>query len=219
MYNRRTALTISIWITAATAILDHTRFELGVFPFLKGLTTLFIIVYFIRFANHLQKSIFRIVFAGLIFCLLGDLLLLDDRFFVFGLSAFLIAHILFTVSFTKRGGFKWYWLPLLILGGIGIGYYAYLFPMLREMAIPVAAYVLAIVIMSWQGVSMWLNERSLATKMIAIAVVLFMFSDSMIAWGKFVAPFAGERVLILSTYWTSIFLLAAGWTEIDIIHE
>jgi len=44
----------------------------------------------------------RFIFAGLLFSLLGDVLLeVSSDFFIYGLLAFLMVHIMYVVAFTK----------------------------------------------------------------------------------------------------------------------
>ena len=74
--------------------------------------------------------------------------------------------------------------------------------------VPVGVYVLVICFMAWQGIGLFLKEKSKPFVWIAVAVLLFMFSDTMIAIAKFKADFAYSSVVILSTYWLSIGLIA-----------
>lgn len=68
--------------------------------------------------------------------------------------------------------------------------------------------MLIILFMAWQGIGMYLKERTTAFAFIAIGVLLFMFSDSMIAVNKFKTPFELSGLVILSTYWLAITLIA-----------
>ena len=53
--------------------------------------------------------------AGLVFALLGDVLLLKEAYFTYGLGAFLIAHLFFTYAFVGIDGFQ---TNLAVLGGL-----------------------------------------------------------------------------------------------------
>ena len=83
--------------------------------------------------------------------------------------------------------------------------------------------------MVWQALGLYLRnlpanpdsyrknaERNNTFLTVAIAAVLFAFSDSIIAWDKFVNPFEWSGVIILATYWMAIYLLADSTSfEID----
>ena len=174
---------------------------------LKPLTTiLFILLVVLTKNTHAGYK--RTLLVALCFCLLGDVLLLKQDYFVFGLSSFLIAHLLFARGFITLGGFQKNTMALIVLVIVGIALYAWLYPDLGSLKYPVAAYVLVILFMAWQGISLYLKNNTIAYALIAVGVVLFMFSDSMIAVNKFKASFALSGVVILSTYWLAIALIA-----------
>jgi uncharacterized membrane protein YhhN len=159
------------------------------------------------------------VVIGLCFCLLGDTLLLEDSYFALGLAAFLMAHLYFSYGFICLGGFKKYRFPLLLLGAFGLVYYYILFDRLNALKIPVLLYFLVILFMAWQGIGLRIWKATLPYTLIALAVVLFISSDGLLAWAKFKAPFTWDGILILATYWASIFLLALSTTLDDVTYS
>lgn len=176
------------------------------FSVFKPLTTIIIVVLFVR-TNilRLKQTYFKSILFGLVFCFIGDVFLLNDEQFVFGLGAFLVAHLLFTYGFWRIGNREFYLLPLLILLIIGSSYYVYLYNELAELAIPVAFYVFVIIIMCWQAISLYMNNlKNKFFLMIGIGALLFLVSDSIIALNKFKEPFKASTMLILSTYWLSL---------------
>ena len=89
------------------------------------------------------------------------------------------------------------------------GYYFYwLLPHLGEFTLPVAGYTLVIALMSWQAISLMLTNPAADTRWLTLGALLFMFSDSVIAANKFVAPIMLSSVIILTSYWFSIWLIA-----------
>jgi uncharacterized membrane protein YhhN len=142
------------------------------------------------------------------FCLIGDVFLLDTGNFAFGLASFLFAHILFTLAFISLDKLKRYLKPLGILFAIGLGYFLVLYPNLGDLALPVFLYFLFIVVMCWQGISLYIWKKDLAYKLIAIGVVLFLISDSILALNKFVMSFELSGFMVLTTYWLAVALLA-----------
>lgn len=204
---KRKTLNFLIIISAITAI-SVLYFYPPLYDFFKPLTTILILLIPILYGNKKLKQYRNGIIAALVFCLLGDTFLLRDAYFIYGLAAFLIAHLLFAFSFTRLGGFRYALRPIGFLVALSAGYYYYLYPNLESMKIPVAIYIGCIVLMCWQGVALFLRERHNRFLMIAIAVLLFLFSDALIALEKFKMDFASSGILILSTYWLSILLLA-----------
>ena len=204
-------------LSAILSIYLNLSLNWDLFKVAKPATTILIIAYAWVFGDK-STPYFRLILAGLFFCLIGDTLLLWEAYFVGGLVAFLIAHMLFYLGFVSEGGMKYKILPLLILLAIGGGYYAVLYEDLGALKIPVMVYVSVIVLMAWQGVSLRIWRKEKAYTLIAIAVILFMLSDSLLAWNKFKQPLPFSALWILSTYWASIFLLAISTSLIRIKH-
>lgn len=173
----------------------------------KPLTTILVILLPVL-AKGVNSVFRRTLIVALCFCLLGDILLLKNDYFVFGLGAFLIGHLIFAKGFMGLHGFQKTPITALVLLAIGIGLYTWLYPDLGELKYPVAAYVLVILFMAWQGLGLYVQKKTKAYGFIALGVILFMFSDCMIAVNKFKTPFELSGLVILSTYWLAIALIA-----------
>ena len=137
--------------------------------------------------------------AALVFSLVGDVLLMLPREqFVGGLSAFFVAHCCYLAGFWSRGPSP---VPLLIaaavavlaIGLVGIRVLAAV--RLRDPGLvgPVASYMVVI------G-AMLATALAVANPPAAVGAALFVASDSMIAWDRFVGKVAGASVLIMVTY-------------------
>jgi uncharacterized membrane protein YhhN len=149
--------------------------------------------------------------AALLFCLLGDVLLEIGGLFLFGLAAFLIAHLLFLAAFlleARRPSL----LLLLPVAALGLIVFRIILPGLGEMVAPVVLYLAAIVAMMWRGAARaeagrsgrWSGWASL------VGALAFGFSDSLLALDRFHEPFAGARYAVILTYWLALLLLAAS---------
>ena len=180
----------------------------GAFAVFKPLTTILIIAYFIKFAEKSDARFYTLMLLALMACLVGDTFLLKEQFFVYGLGAFLVAHLLFTFAFIQKGGVHAKPLVLILILLISSSYFVFLLPKLGEFVIPVSVYFAVICAMAWQGISLGISQSTKKGKLLALACCLFMFSDSMIAFNKFVIPFGLSGLIILSTYWLSITLIA-----------
>lgn len=178
---------------------------------LKPLTTLCIMfpLFFLSAGEDGGLSRFgKGMLLGFSCCLFGDVLLLYDAYFVYGLAAFLVGHLCFSLSFIGLRGFHGHWPSFLMIFGVGIALFLWLAPDLGDFRVPVALYVLVICFMAWQGMGLFLREPIRAFAWIALGVLLFMVSDSLIAISKFKAPFLFSGPLILGTYWLSLGLLS-----------
>ena len=203
---------IIILLSGLSAIFSYYFGSDMMFYILKPLTTLLILLFALFHGHQSEKDILKVTVYGLLFCLLGDILLLKDSFFAFGLVAFLIAHILFIISFVKIDGFKNYFKPFILLIASAGAFYAFLYPSLEVLAIPVLIYVLCITLMAWQGIGLYIWKKKKPFLYILLGAILFMISDSIIALNKFVYAFDLSKLIILSTYWTAIFFIVKAST-------
>lgn len=159
----------------------------------------------------------KLLILSIIFSWFGDMALLLESpekpyFFMLGLGSFLIAHILYIISFHKmtqnKKGFvqqNLFWaIPFLFFG---ITIYTFLLPQLKELAIPVLIYMLSIVGMSLFALNIKGIVKSSIFKMLFIGSLLFIFSDTSIAINKFSIPFSSARIVIMSSYILAQFLL------------
>ena len=190
-------------------IFDFLNFSIG-FYVTKPLTTLLILGFPFRFPNNQLKDHSRIICWGLLCCLIGDSLLLFDSFFLFGLSSFLLGHLCFLYAFVRQQGFQWPLVPGVLLIGFAVAIIFLCYDNLGALFIPVLLYISVILMMSWQGIALQRNNYHVSSRHIGWAVVLFLFSDAILALDKFYIPFAYSGVLILSTYWMAITIIAVS---------
>lgn len=204
----QTTINVVALVSACVAIYFESAGNRAIYMLLKPLTTI-LIMSLLFFAQGNQLSKFKsLMMAAFSFCLLGDILLLFDAYFVYGLAAFLMGHILFASGFIKLKGF--YFHPVATVGIFAVGTFLFFWlrPDLGAFMVPVALYVFVICFMATQGVGLYMRDKSKVFGSIAMAVLLFMLSDTLIAIAKFKAPFAYSSLLILGTYWLSIGLIA-----------
>ena len=177
----------------------------------KPLTTILIIVYALRIALPNIMDYGYLILAGLLFSLVGDIfLMLPQNKFIEGLVSFLIAHVLFLIGFVSIGGvnFSYYiFLPYIFVGSF---LYYFLFPGLKNYKISVLLYLLIIFIMSWQAFECYRVVNSVKTLYALIGTFFFIFSDFIIALNKFRYQFKSSQILILSTYYVSLVLIATS---------
>lgn len=135
-----------------------------------------------------------VLLAALTFSLLGDVyLMLPGNLFAAGLTAFLIGHLGFIAAFDAPVLPRLAWLV-----GVLVVSAPLTLRLVRAVANPplraaVAAYMLVIAVMVASALAS-------GDRLAALGAVLFMISDAMIAWNRFVRPFRGARTAIIVTY-------------------
>lgn len=158
---------------------------------------------FIQFRGK-GSSTSWIILTGLVFCMFGDGLL---HWFLIGLSAFLIGHIFYLIGFFR----EWQFSLIRVLSIIPIGFYAiFIGHILTEsliengnsaLFIPVCLYTIIISTMAWSAIMT-------GNKWAITGSILFVISDSILAWNRFVSDIPYSSVLIMTTYYTAQFFIA-----------
>lgn len=151
------------------------------------------------------------ILAGLVFSIVGDvwLMLPSDRFTA-GLGSFLLAHLCYVAAFAgpagPRGGAPGL-APFLGMAAVAL---ALLLPAVRGAGLraAVAVYVAAICAMGWQAAERAHDLGESGARFAAAGAVLFLCSDSALAWNRFRRPFDGAQALVLATYFGGQWLIA-----------
>jgi len=148
----------------------------------------------------------RHVAIGLSLSGLGDFLLeARASFFLYGLLAFLAAHVAYVLGFFSecRRPALLRALPFL---GWGLTAFLVLRSSLGELRLPVAVYMAAIVTMMWRAAA---RPGSSAI----LGALLFGASDTLIAVDRFYAPLPWARLPIILLYWAGQLLIALSTTS------
>ena len=197
----------------AAVYLGEESFRQGTKPFLM----IFLALFFIRETGAVKTDLKKPIVLALVFSFLGDVLLMFEtryeNFFIFGLVAFLIAHIFYILFFEKiilaETLKKRYWifLPVMIYYVILI---SVLSPTLEDMKWPVRIYGIVISYMLIKALQTgWIKDKRTAVCFISGAS-LFVISDTLLALNKFYQPFAYAGIYIMLTYGIAQLLIAAG---------
>ncbi|MBE1159565.1 lysoplasmalogenase [Dyella acidiphila] len=178
----------------------------------KPLATVLILFVALRTPSPVSASYRRRIVAGMLFCLLGDvLLMLPQDLFVPGLVSFLIAHALFIAAFSSDVRFPallWPWLLCLAIGaGMTFLLWRGIAPALRA---PVLVYVCVLASMAGQALGRAIRLRDSAARFAALGALLFMASDSLLAWDRFRAALPLSALYILATYYAALWLIAVS---------
>lgn len=151
--------------------------------------------------------------VGLVFSLAGDVALLFAGGFVPGLVAFLFAHLAYLRAFTQARRFAAWWPAFGVYGLVAVGLLTYLWPGVpAALHVPVLAYVVCLASMAAQAAVVGWRGRGTALARddawLALGGLLFLFSDSCIAFNKFAGPLPAAAALVLPTYWAAQWLIA-----------
>jgi sterol desaturase/sphingolipid hydroxylase (fatty acid hydroxylase superfamily)/uncharacterized membrane protein YhhN len=152
-----------------------------------------------------------LIVAALAFSLAGDCFLMFPGFFIPGLVSFLIAH-LFYIALFKQG---MAWFPsgraLGFTLGAGAATYAFLFNGLGpELKVAVAAYIVAIALMTAQAIGRATVLRDANSVAVALGALFFMLSDALLATNKFAFALPMAQFGVLATYYVAQILVASN---------
>jgi len=176
----------------------------------KGLLMPLLALSFFNFRQPLS-GLQKALLAALACAWLGDVALLFEQqhplFFVFGLGAFLLAHIGYTWIFLKQGGRPvayFYGLLILVLFYVSLLLF-YLLPAAGDLQMPVLLYAAVLTSMLLSAL-----YRKQASQWVLAGALLFVLSDSLLAINKFVwaVPFA--QAWIMLTYLAAQYALVRG---------
>lgn len=208
-------LTFAIFISAIVAIIYRQRKNNKMFSIFKPLTTILIISLAVIIYQKAPNTYTTLMIASLLFALVGDIFLISKKYFLQGLSSFLIAHIGFTIGFASLFGFSWEIIPIVVLVLIGGLFFNVLRKELHKMTIPVLIYISVILIMNWQAIGLVIHDQSIVFVVLAIGSLFFTISDAILAYDMFKKPFKAAEVLILSSYWLAIYIFTIAGLYIE----
>ncbi|KCV68925.1 hypothetical protein H696_04345 [Fonticula alba] len=175
---------------------------------------------------------------GLAASSIGDMALaleLDERYFLAGLGAFFVAHVLYSLAIisdddlSNFSGFM-----ALLSGGIALGAAALVLPLFiyhvpMEMRMHVLAYCAVIIVTLWRALARFTTDLSDAqyraagkptkatssyvrrgSAATALGAAFFVLSDSLLAYNRFAQPFRFSHFLVMLTYYSAQALLAGS---------
>lgn len=164
----------------------------------KPLLMLSLMLFFWQAIGQRLSPLARWVLPALFFSWAGDIFLMFDGkgFFIGGLGSFLVAHLLYlgayrenlpthlqTVSKSLLARMPYLLVPFL---AYLCGFYAFLYPYLGELAIPVAVYAFVLMCMGVFALNRYGFTTKASFQWILAGAFLFMVSDSILATNLFV---------------------------------
>lgn len=150
-----------------------------------------------------------LVLAGLVFSLFGDAaLMFPDKLFVAGLVAFLAAQVLYIFAFKPAVGYPVSVMTFLPFIFYGLLMFFILAPGLGPMKLPVLVYIGAITTMAGFAANRYVHLGGTRPLLAFIGAVLFLVSDSVLAYDRFGKKLGLARILVLGTYFPAQLLIA-----------
>ncbi|MBT8184485.1 MAG: lysoplasmalogenase, partial [Eudoraea sp.] len=163
-----------------------------------------------------RKRLQLLLCAALIFSLTGDIFLLlppeVSWYFIGGLLAFLLAHLMYIAAFFKMKRFR---TTRTFLASIFLLFYAlvvfkFIGGSLGELYPYVILYMLVLLLMV---LTAFVRNHKTTTRnyvLVLTGALLFMVSDTILALNKFYQPFAIADIFIMLTYGWAQFLIIYG---------
>ena len=155
------------------------------------------------------------VILALVFCFLGDLFLEFPKYLILGLSAFLVGHVFYAVEFlsdiTVISKLPW-WMFLFT-----IVYIAYGITLNSRLSIPdlkkktaVYIYTVIILIASFLSLLRFNSVSVYSFWIVLIGTLLFIFSDSILAFNRFKRRSPYGSVCLMAAYGAAQLLIVLG---------
>lgn len=184
------------------------------------------------------KNLCAIKFA-LIFSFGGDTLLLFPKLFIFGLIAFMLAHLSYIIAFYKDADIlsvvRKIALPIGVVSNATFGvsrqnnnnssttwlvitlsiiyiilFYSVIENKLNNLKTPVLIYMIVISLMF---ILAFLRKVKISYNKVTIGALLFVISDSILAVSMFVTQFKFASLLIMLTYMLAQFFIVTGCVD------
>jgi uncharacterized membrane protein YhhN len=167
----------------------------------------------------------KILLTALLFSWIGDIILLfsdkGELYFIFGLVSFLVSHLVYIFLFHKQQTTRendnkvQFWIGVFLI----LGYFTFmiftLFPKLGPLKIPVLVYAIVITTMlffAFKGSLKWVIP---ANNYILIGAIVFVSSDSILAFNKFYSPIEHASFYIMATYCLAQYLIVTGILKLN----
>ncbi|HAR35920.1 MAG TPA: hypothetical protein DCR87_03245 [Acidobacteria bacterium] len=201
------AFIFSIVVSATAAIIADRRNQRLLAYFFRPFTIILMIGLLVEPRPY---SFYRnAVVAGLALCLLGEvMMMLKKKRFLAGLAFFLGALAVFTVAFYSRVTREFLSWPVIPLALLAAAVLFLIWPGLKRERVPVLFYLLVLLTMTRVGLEQPHQLPGTGPWLAAAGSFLLLLSDSVLAINRYRRPFSSAQVIILSTFYTALLLLA-----------
>lgn len=196
-------------VSAGLAAGSEAKGRRKAFYVLKPLTTGLIILIALLAKTPVPAAYKGFILAGLLFSLAGDVFLMfPEKWFQAGLISFLAAQALYIAAFRPEHGGGLSAPVLLPFMLYGLLFFRMLAPGLGKLKLPVLVYTAAITAMAWLAACRYVFLGGTKPLLAFIGAVLFLISDSVLAYDRFSKKLGPARLIILGTYFPAQLLIA-----------
>lgn len=182
----------------------------------KPLIMTSLLLYYLLASEPSNRS--RALILAMVLSFAGDVLLMKEAYFIWGLVAFLTAHVFYIFAYRQHRheesenallGLQRVRLAFpIILAGTGL--VVVLYPVLGELRLPVIIYASVLALMAITALFRHGRTSTGSFWMVFGGAVLFMISDSILAVNKFLEPVQHAGFIIMSTYIVAQYLIVNG---------
>ncbi|MCF8261424.1 MAG: lysoplasmalogenase [Melioribacteraceae bacterium] len=185
------------------AILSRYKFY-NYYKFIKILPVVYLIIILLFNTTGIVTNF---LFIGLFLCGIGDVLLANEKdTFLYGLLSFLIAHVFYIIAF-------------LSVSKIHLNYFLFILPLisivllygfrakLKKHFIPISFYLLVLNLLHFSGYSFSYTINDFSA---FYGVIIFILSDLILAFDRFVFKIKFAQLMILSFYFLAQYLIVKG---------
>jgi uncharacterized membrane protein YhhN len=219
---------VLVYILLSAVHLLGTVFRLSEVQFYTKPLLLAALAWYFFQATGLTTRFAMMIFMALLFSMCGDTLLMfvpqGEQWFLFGLGSFLVAHLCYSIGFLNvssenRGLIlsKPLWsLPLLAYFGAMLYLLIDNIPVSMRYPVVFYSYVITMMALAAMNLQPKIAKNTFITLM--TGVLLFMISDSVLAFNKFTPEMVQHlpiHFLIMCTYLLGQFLIAYSCIQIN----
>lgn len=210
MNPKKTRPWLILFFLTAIANLIGNSFELEGLAILSkpGLMLVLGIYFYNSVEKNTQNGFVKYTLIALLFSWLGDVLLIFENLFLFGLGAFLLAQLFYVITYKKaviqvannRSTLirRVFWSVTMIFFGFFLMYIMY--PFLDNLLIPVSIYCLVIVSMGIMAVQRNGRTSQVSYSLTLFGALMFLTSDAILGLNKFVGSIENSGFLVMFTY-------------------
>lgn len=202
-------LSVCVLLSAVLAIRSDAKGRRGWFHVMKPMTMVLVITVALIAATPVPAAYKTFVLAGLLFSLAGDIaLMFPEKWFTAGLVSFLAAHVFYILAFKPGPGRPipaGLFFPFIIFGLL---MFRILAPKLGPMKLPVLVYIAAITVMATFAAGRFVDRGGIRPLLAFAGAVLFLISDSVLAYDRFAKKLGPAQAIILGTYFPAQLLIA-----------
>ena len=193
---------------------DNLRF------YSKPLIVFGLLIYFYQITKPIASTLLiRAILAGLIFSLIGDVLLLWEHLFIYGIGAFFLTQVCYIIGFKvaqkspgaiRNINFVKAFLINMPIYFFGAFTFYLINPNLGVLKTPVIIYIIALISMVTTARERYGKCNPASFWQVFIGAFLFLISDAIIALDKFYIPIQDADIFIMGTYAVAQLMIVMG---------